>query len=113
MVDFFWFEAYDFFSLTPEKLDRKYIEELFEVISKNALYVNPINAFWLRTFGDYYYGMRSFFEKITLPTCSLHKNTHIQKFVSDSTQGSGWGSNLRYPFGPTLLNLPDRTRCRF
>jgi hypothetical protein len=30
-----------------------------------------------------------FFEKITLPTCFSHKNTHMQIFLTNWTQGNG------------------------
>ncbi|KHN87420.1 Integrator complex subunit 8 [Toxocara canis] len=43
-----------------------YVSECLETILRNAILVNPINAFWLRSFADYRYACEQYADALVL-----------------------------------------------
>lgn len=39
---------------------KSYISDCLEIVFENAMIINPINAFWLRSFADFRFGEISF-----------------------------------------------------
>uniref|UniRef100_A0A915ACT1 Integrator complex subunit 8 n=2 Tax=Parascaris TaxID=6254 RepID=A0A915ACT1_PARUN len=70
----------------------RYVSECLEVILHNSTLVNPINAFWLRSFADYRYAREQFEDALILymETCVACSDSLIKPFPDNVVDDVMW-----------------------